>query len=108
MNQVKEASKEKDFENLKKKSNRLGRRLFGQINTHRLLKKLPQLNYSDILSDIAFKHSLDMAENKVFVDHNGIEERVKLIPFYITKYIENVGVSKFSENPTKDILKQWK
>lgn len=47
-----------------------------------------------------------MAKGDSFVDHSGIADRVKAVPFFITKYTESIGMS-YKEHPIDDIFEQW-
>lgn len=43
------------------------------------------------MHDIALEHSINMANGKVGLGHDGIKERFKKVPFFIKSFSENVA-----------------
>ena len=82
-------------------------KLFDIINNYRKHENLDGLRYDDAISNVARKHSFDMATGRVAFGHDGFEDRVKnLSGNQALKISENVA--SFQGHPiNEEIIAQF-
>ena len=67
----------------------------------------PALSWSKELHDIAYTHSLDMAEGRVPFSHQGFDKRHAAVPFMVRSFSENVAYNYGQADPVEVAVRGW-
>lgn len=70
---------------------RHGIRCLELTNNFRKMQGLPALIWNDELYRIGMEHSQNMAEGKVPFGHDGFQDRMRKVTFYVRSFSENVA-----------------
>lgn len=94
-------------------SERLGIRALDLTNKFRAatneghVGNLPALSWNKELHDIALVHSKDMAEGRVPFGHQGFNERMRKVTFFIRSFSENVAYNYGCGDPVETAVRGW-
>ena len=88
-------------------SERWGVRALDLTNKFRAENGLPALSWNQKLHDIAMTHCVNMAEGKVPVGHAGFNDRMKMVPFFVRSFSENVAYNFNAGDPVEVAVRGW-
>jgi len=77
------------------------------VNKHRATLGLPKLEMNDVISEVAYKHSRDMASGRLPLGHDGFDGRVKTISKRLgnaNAFAENVAYGAMG---AEEVVKMW-
>lgn len=86
---------------------RLGIRSLELSNNFRKTEGKSELIWNDALYNIAMTHSKNMAEGKVPVGHDGFNDRLKQVPFFVRSFSENVAYNYNMADPVETAVIGW-
>lgn len=67
----------------------------------------PALAWSQPLHDIAYEHSVNMAEGRVPFGHAGFDDRARKVPFYYRSFSENVAYNYGCADAVETAVRGW-
>ena len=67
----------------------------------------PALAWNKQLHDIALEHSINMADGKVPFGHDGFNDRMRKVPFYVRSFSENVAYNYGCGDPVETAVRGW-
>eukprot|EP00347_Sterkiella_histriomuscorum_P010826 403374778 len=88
-------------------SERWGIRALELTNQFRAQHGLPALSWNQALHDIAQPHNVNMATGKVPVGHDGFNERMRQVPFFVRSFSENVAFNHNMGDPVEVAVTGW-
>ena len=59
------------------------------------------------MHDIALEHSINMADGKVPFGHQGFNDRMRKVPFYVQSFSENVAYNMGCADPVETAVRGW-
>ena len=86
---------------------RLGIRALELSNNFRQTEGKSALIWNDQLYEIAMEHSKNMAEGKVPIGHDGFQDRMNKVPFFVRSFSENVAWNSNSADPVETAVIGW-
>ncbi|TNV79445.1 hypothetical protein FGO68_gene16212 [Halteria grandinella] len=88
-------------------SERWGIRALELTNKFRAENGLPALSWNQRLHEIGIVHSKDMAEGRVPFGHQGFNERMRKVPFFVRSFSENVAWNANCGDPVEVAVQGW-
>jgi uncharacterized protein YkwD len=83
--------------------------VYQRVNEYRASQNLKSLKLDPFISNLAEKHSRNMAKGEVPFSHEGIEERTQAIGqrYSYSSIAENVGYTMASDTPAGKVVENW-